>query len=432
MPEFLLRNVQVIDPQSAYHLQNCDIWVVDEKIVEIAPAFSLSTGNKKVIEAEGLCVSPGWIDMQVHLSDPGNEAKETLSATAIAAAKGGFTRIVGYPQTRPIADNAQVLQSLQLRSQNLPIHFHFAGTLTHQGAGKEIADLYEMHSSGAIAFTDGIFSHPNAGLNLRLRQYMQPFEGLMLCYPSEKTLVADGQMNEGKSAVQMGMKGIPEMAESLAVTSELYLYGYAPTRTHFQPISSPEALKVLTEAKKKYDKISVGTAVMYIALNDEALKSYDTHFKVYPPLRAQHQAEQIIAYIQKGTIDVLTSAHFPQGLEEKETEFEVAEHGMLGLQTAFSLANEVLVQSGKIDLTHLIRLFSQNPRSILKLPPISIEKQQTAELTLFIPTEKWVLSAANIPSTAKNTPFLHQTLTGFVWGIVCKGAFLGHHADLRR
>lgn len=427
MSEFLLRNVHVIDEQSAYHLQQCDIWVVGSTIVEIAPAFSLSTNNKVVIESDGLCVSPGWIDMQVHLSEPGNEAKETLSATALAAAKGGFTHILCYPNTLPIADNAQVLQALQLRTEHLPIYFHFAGTLTHNAQGKEIADLYEMHTLGAIAFTDGVFSSPSAGLNLRLRQYMQPFEGLMICYPSEKSLVADGQMNEGKAAVQIGMKGIPEMAESLSVTSELYLYGYAPTRTHFQPITSPEALKVLSEAKKKYDKISLGTAVMYIALNDENLHSFDTNYKVYPPLRAQYQIEQIISHIQKGTIEVLTSAHFPQGLEEKETEFDVAEHGMLGLQTAFSLANEVLVQKGKIDLTHLIRLFSHNPRRILRLPALSIEKQQIAELTLFVPEEQWTLSATNIPSTAKNTPFLNRSLKGRVYGVLCKGQWQANH-----
>lgn len=427
MSEWLLRNVCVIDPQSPYHLQNCDIWVVGELIVEIAPAFSLSTSNKTLIEAEGLCVSPGWIDMQVHVSEPGNEAKETLTATAKAAAKGGFTQIVCYPHTQPIADNAQVLQSLQLRTQHFPIHFHFAGTLTHNAAGKEIADLYEMHNLGAIAFTDGVFSSPNAGLNLRLRQYMQPFEGLMMCYPSEKSLVADGQMNEGKAAVEIGMKGIPEMAESLAVTSELYLYGYAPTRTHFQPISSPEALKVLAEAKKKYDKISVGTAVMYISLHDAHLHSFDTNFKVFPPLRAKHQAEQIISHIQKGTIEVLTSAHLPQGLEEKETEFDAAEYGMLGLQTAFSVANEVLVQSGKIDLTQLIKLFSHNPRRILRLAPLAIEKQQIAEMTLFIPAETWTLKAADIPSTAKNSPFLNQNLTGSVYGVFCKGQWQANH-----
>lgn len=421
MSEFLLRNVLVIDPESTHHLQHCDIWTVASTIVEIADAFSLSTSNKTVIEAEGLCVSPGWVDMQVNLSDPGHEVKETLAATAKSAVKGGFTHIVCYPNTHPIADNAQMIQSLQLRTKSLPVNFHFAGTLTQHAAGKEIAELYEMHTSGAIAFTDGVFTTPSAGLNLRLRQYMQPFEGLMICYPSEKSLVVDGQMNEGKAGVQIGMKGIPEMAESLAVTSELYLYGYAPTPTHFQPISSPEALKVLAEAKKKYNKISVGTAVMYIALNDEQLHSFDTNLKVYPPLRAQYQIEQIISHIQKGTIDVLTSAHFPQGLEEKETEFDVAEYGMLGLQTAFPLANKVLVQSGKIDLTHLIRLFSQHPRSILKLPSVTIEAQQSAELTLFVPDEKWVLTANDIPSTAKNTPFLNQELIGRVYGTFCKG-----------
>lgn len=406
------QNIIIIDPQSPYNGQCVDIVIEGNIIQQITPSVEQNIRN------EQLYISTGWFDMQVHLAEPGFEQKETLTELAKAAALGGFTGILCYPNTNPVMDNAQVLRSVKQFAQNVPIEILFSGALSHHAEGKEMAEIYEMHANGAVAFTDGINSIQSSGLMLRLRQYMQPFDGLMILMPSDKSLAAEGQMNEGRYSVLLGMKGVPEIAEAVAVAKELYLHEYAPLRTHFQPISSPKALELLGKAKPKFDNISVGIPIYYFVFQDKDLTEFDNFLKVFPPLRSENQVEELKKALTNGVIDVLTSGHQAQGLEEKELEFEIAEAGMLSLQTFFPLVNEFLLQTGVISLEKFVELASIRPREILKLPKISIKEGEKANLTVFSLTQKWTLSAKEIPSTAKNSPLLGKELTGKVVEVI--------------
>lgn len=414
----LVRKVCIVDINSPHNGQVCDMMIEESgHIAQIAAGGTLSGEGLTIIEMDGLHVSPGWVDMQTHLSEPGYEWKETLSQTALAAQKGGFTHIVVYPNTAPVLDNAQSLIAAMQSSKNQPITLLFTGALTHGAEGKDFADVFELKNAGAVALTDGLFSSLSAGLVVRLRQYMSAFDGWMFVYPYEKSLTIDGMMNEGKAAVEVGMKGIPQMSEAIGVGRELQLHEYCPLRTHFQPITSPDALDLLAKAKQQRPEISVGTAIPYLAFSDEDLQDFDTHLKLFPPLRSKNQIASIKKHLQQSTIDVLTSAHFPQGLEEKEVEFEVAEYGMLGLQTAFALANQVLVQTGDLSLSHLIKCIAHTPRTLLGLPSASIQQGAYADLTFFHPHLAWTLSPTDIPSTAKNSPLIGKPLRGKAVGI---------------
>lgn len=421
----LLRNIRIIDTHSSFNGQEKDILIENGSILSIKEAFSIVIENQNIAIMEGGCVSPGWVDMQVHLSEPGYEWKETLVQTAAAAVKGGFTTIVAYPCTNPVLDNAQTLRFCKEKAKDLPIEVLFTGALTQGTEGKDYADLYEMHSEGAIAFTDALHYPQSAGVMLRLRQYLSSFGGKMMLCPSDATLVGEGQMNEGKAALNVGMKGIPEIAELIALSKELTLHSYAPVNTHFQPLTSPQSLALFQKKKAEFPEITCGIPAFYLSLTDEVLADFDTNYKVFPPLRSPEQVEKIRQYVQNGTIDVISSGHFPQGLEEKQTEFDAAENGMLGLQTAFSIAAQALKATQDFDtLAALVDKFTHNPRKILGLPTLSIEEGNVASLTLFHPNETWKLSTEMIPSTAKNTPFLGKELPVVVKGIVHKGKFI--------
>ena len=422
-PAVLLRNVCIVDPQSEHHNQWMDLLIKAGRIAEIAPAGAIDAGRAgQTVEIDGACVSPGWLDMQVHLCDPGYEYKETLHALAGAARIGGFTGIVCYPNTAPVVDNSQMLYSLRNRASVLPVDLHFTGTISEKGQGKELAEVYDMREAGAIAFTDGTQPIQSSGLLLRALQYMQPFGALMLRYPQDNSLAAHGQMNEGPQSTLMGMKGIPEMAESIALARDLQLIDYAPGKVHFQPLTATESLRLIAEAKAKHSSISTGTTAAHLAFDDSMLEGFDPNFKLIPPIRNREQVMTLKQAVKSGVIDVITSGHQAQSIEEKNLEFELAEPGMLGLQTTFSLAYAQLVETHIIPLERLIELISIAPRRILALPPVSVTAGQDANLTLFHLGRKWTLEGRHLPARSKNTPLLGQQLSGQVLGIYHKGA----------
>lgn len=402
----LFRNIKIIDSQSPFNGQSKDILVENQIISRIEPADSIPVSPEMtVIDENGACISPGWMDMQVHLSDPGFEWKETMSQTAAAAAKGGFTALICYPETNPVPDNASIIKALYQQSKNQNTCFYFAGALTEHKDGKDLSQMYEMHTEKAIAFTDGLKYPQSAGLMLLIKQYISPFNALIIVNPYDKSLIGEAQINEGNTSLQLGMKGIPEIAETIALDKEWHLQQYSPVRTHIQPVTSPKALSSIREMKKKDHRISCGIPSYYLLLTDDCLLDFDTHFKVFPPLKSKAQVNQIIQAIAKKSIDVITSGHFPQGLEEKNCEFEVAEAGMLNLQTAIPVAWEALVESGAIQTEALIDMISHYPRKITGIQAVTISEGQPADFTVFSSETPWTFSEEMIPSTAKNSPF---------------------------
>jgi dihydroorotase len=423
---YFLPSVTVVDAGHELDGQRVSLRIAHGSIDAIGEVGTLAAqADEQVLSLpESACVSPGWIDLQAHLQDPGHEHKESMEALATAAARGGFTDLICYPETDPPLDRAQLIDGLQRRAARLPAQLHFVGHLTEQGHGAELAELYDMHRVGAPAFTNGLQRLRDSGVMLRLLQYLRAFDGLMMLSPLETRLVPDGQMNESPQAVRLGMRGIPEVAESMAVAQDLELLHYAPGRLHYQPLTSPRALAQIVQARPHASQpLTMGVPLCYLIHSDEELSSFDTRLKVFPPLRSPEQRAALRAALQRGEIDVLTSGHRAQGLEEKDLEFALAEPGMLTLQTFYPLAM-TLVQDRLLSTSDLIALITHGPRRVLGWPELHLTAGADAHLTLFDPTAHWTLIAQDIPSRAKNSPYLGQPLTGQVLGTFCQGQWI--------
>jgi len=409
---------------SPWHQRICDIQVNGSNIERVAEGGSLPlTKEALLIEQQNLCISPGWIDTYTELRDPGYEWKEDMESLSQAAIMGGFTHIICYPNTEPCIDNAQICRALIAKASIMPVHLSFMGSLTVGTTGKSLSDLYELHLAQAIAFTDGTYKSHDAGTLLRALQYTTAFDGLIVTYPHEASLSQMGSMNDGTQAVILGMKGIPEMAESIQVVRDIMLSQYAGARIHFQPISSPQALKHIQSFQLQNKRITTGIAIPHLALDDTLLGEYDTNYKVFPPLRSKNQVEELQQAIGRGEVDVLCSGHAAQGPEDKACEFALAEYGMLSLQTAFSLANESLIRKDIINLSQFVELITYNPAQLLGIEVNTINEGATANLTVFNPVKEWVLSSDMIDSRAKNSPFLGRTLIGKVEGVYVKSSY---------
>ncbi|MEZ4686962.1 MAG: dihydroorotase [Bacteroidia bacterium] len=391
------RNVKVVDPQSEYHNDWVTITIEEGFIADIEPA---DEGHR--------CVSPGWVDTGAHLCDPGHEHKESLSALARAAAFGGFTDVLCYPNTLPATDDSSAVSALVSRSKGLPVNLHFMGALTPGASENDLAELYDMHQAGALAFSDGRRESLNSSLVKRALHYMQAFGGLLLMYPNDRYLGYGAQMNESEESVYLGMKGSPEMAETAALASILHIHEYTGGRLHLQPLTSARSLHMA----QGREGISTAVSIAHLAWDDSAVRSFDTNYKINPPLRSKSQREALIQALADGKVDALCSYHQAQSVEEKLVEWPFAEPGMLALQTLFPLAMKHLVHPGHINLDQLISMLTSGPRRLLGLEPLIIDHDVEARITVFDPEEAWTFSKETMFSRAVNSPLIGERLKG--------------------
>jgi dihydroorotase len=413
----LLRSALIIDSSSPHHLQKRDILIQKGTITRIGKNISAEK-NFKVVESKNLCVSPGWVDMAAFLGDPGLEHKEDLKSGSKAAAAGGFTTVCCLPNTKPALHSKSEVEYVLTKSESLPTTIRPIGALTIDCKGKDIAEIYDMNNSGAIAFSDGAATHVNAGMMLRSLLYVKPFNGLIYSFPDDASLSAGGQMNESVSSSKFGMKGIPNLAEELIVQRDIYLCEYTNSRVHFAFVSTPESLVHIKKAKTKGLNVSAAVAPFSLLLTDESLEQYDTNLKVYPPLRTAKDKEALIKGLKENTIDVITSHHTPHDTESKELEFDLADFGMIGLETAFAVANTAL--KNKLSLEEIVAKFAANPRSILNLPKATIAEGNSTDITFFDSEMKWKFDRKNIHSKSKNTPFVGMEFIGKPLGVINK------------
>jgi len=412
----LLRAALIVDPQSPHHLQKKDLLIQKGVITKIGKNIAAPNGAK-VVESKNLCVSPGWVDMAAYLGDPGYEYKEDLKSGAKAAAAGGFTTVCCLPNTKPALHSKSEIEYVLTKSESLAVDIRPIGALTTDCKGKDIAEMMDMNNSGAIAFSDGLNSHVSAGAMMRSLLYVKPFKGIVFSFPDEASLSAGGQMNESPVSSMLGMKGIPNISEELAVIRDIQLCDYTESKLHFAFVSTPEAVGHIKKAKSAGINISCAVAPYSLLLTDEALEDFDSNLKVFPPLRTSKDKDALIKGLKDGTIDAISSFHLPQDTESKDLEFDLAEFGMIGLETAFAVANSAL--NGKIDLQHIVEKFSVNPRKILGLEIPVIKEGNNADLTIFDNEVKWQYK--KIVSKSKNTPFKGKEFTGKALGIVNRG-----------
>jgi dihydroorotase len=400
----LIKSATIVDPNSSFNQQVADILIKNGTITEVAKDIK---ADVEVFNAEGKQVSPGFFDLNCNIGELGLETKENLQTGTAAAAAGGFTGIALMPNTQPPVHSKTEVEYLLNRAKGNLVDVYPLGTLSYKREGKDLAEMYDMYLSGAKAFTDGNHPVQDAGLMERALLYTKGFEATVFSYPEDTAIAGKAKVNEGEMSTLLGMKGIPSLAEELMVARDLYLAEYTNSKIHFSTISTTRSVELIREAKKKGLQVTCDVTAHHLALTDEALAGFDSLYKVKPPLRTRADVNALIAGLNDGTIDAIVSQHTPHEIEFKDVEFEVAEFGITGFQTAFSLA----LKAG-LSVELIIQKLAINPRNILSIDVPSISAGQKANLVVFDKDAEWQFTTDNNQSKSANSPYIGQNLTG--------------------
>ena len=410
----ILQSVTVIDLTSAHHLKVVDIFIQDNLIKEIGK--KLSVAGAKTLDCKGQYVSNGWIDLHVNFCDPGFETKEDILSGLNAAAKGGFVGVALMPNTQPALKSKSEIEYINNKSNSHAVTIYPIGCLSANREGKDLAEMYDMKLAGAKAFSDGNAAVQDAGLMSRAMLYAKGIDSLIISKPEDKNIAQNAQMNEGQMSTLLGMKGNPSLAEELMVSRDIFLAEYQDAKVHFTCITSAKSVELIKAAKKKGLKVTADVSINHLYFDDTMLETFDTNFKLSPPLRTKEDIKALKQGLKEGTIDAICSQHTPEDIEHKQVEFEYAKEGMIGLQTAFSLA--LMTLEKQMDLSDIIAKFTIAPRAILGLPVQSIAVNQVASLTLFDPNATWKFQSSENVSRSKNSALFNQALKGKVISII--------------
>jgi dihydroorotase len=410
--DILLRQVRIIDPSSPFHQQQVDIFIQNGKIGQIG---TIDSPASKEIHIEGLYVSTGWVDVYANFCDPGLEYKETLESGAQAAAAGGYTDVMVLPNTSPVLHNKSGIEYIVQKGKSLPVTIHPIGAITKNAEGKELAEMYDMHESGAVAFSDGTNTIQSSGILLKALQYLKAIDKTVIQVPDDKAISATGLMNEGIESTRLGLPGKPAIAEELMVQRDIELAKYTNSKIHLTGISTLKSIDLIRAAKKEGIAVTCSVTPYHICFCDEDMAQYDTNLKVNPPLRTRVDMEAVREGVQDGSVDCIATHHLPQDRDHKLLEFEYADYGMTGLETCFAAIHSCMPE---LTLEKLIMLLSGNPRRIFDLEMNSIDINATACFTLFLPEQKWIVKA--LETKSKNSPFIGKELTGKAIGIINK------------
>jgi len=416
--QLLVKSAMIVDPNSPHNRKIQDVLIENGTITDIKAKIP-STGVKKVIEANDMHLSPGWFDMQANFCDPGFEYKEDLSSGIKAAAAGGFTGVAVVPSTNPPLHSKTQIEYILNKTAGQIVDVYPIGTISSKLEGKDLSEMYDMKTSGAIAFTDDIHPVMSAGLLHRALLYTKSFGGLIISRCNDTSLATGLCVNEGKVSVMLGLKGEPSIAEEIMVTRELFLAEYAEARLHISSISTEGSVNLIRNAKKKGLSITTSVNAYNLAFDESELLGFDTNFKVSPPLRSKNDNKALKKALSDGTIDVICSDHRPEDEENKKLEFDLSTPGMLGIQTIYPLIN---VYSG-LSQEDIIKKIALNPRKILGLENNIIEKGAKANITFFSPSIEWILKKTDIHSQSYNSPLLNKKLKGKVIGILNHGIY---------
>jgi dihydroorotase len=402
----LIKSATVIDPASSFNNQVADILVKDGRIVNVGTSI---TNDAETIDATGKYLLPGFFDLNCNIGELGLETKEDLQTGTAAAAAGGFTGIALMPNTQPAVHSKTEVEYLLNRAKHNLVDIYPLGTISHKRDGKDMAEMYDMFQSGAKAFTDGDRPVQDAGLMERAMLYVQGFGAKVISYPEDTSIAGKAKVNEGIVSTMLGMKGIPSLAEELMIARDLYLAEYTGSSVHFTTISTKRSVELIKDAKQKGLDVTCDVAVHNLVLTDDALMGFDSLYKVKPPLRTQTDVDALIAGLKDGTIDAIVSQHTPHEIEFKDVEFEVAEYGIIGLQTTFSLA----LKAG-LSVELIAEKLAINPRKIFNVNVPVMAIKQPANFVLVDIDADWEYTRAINKSKSYNSPFIGQNLKGKV------------------
>ena len=413
----IVRNGNVVLKNS---VEKKDILVENGKIVKIAD--HIPADGSAELNADGLHVFPGLIDIHVHLREPGFERKEDIESGAKAAVKGGFTQICCMPNTNPVTDNKVVVRYIKSRAEEVGLcKIHPIGAITKGSKGEEMAAIAGMKKAGAVAISDDGVAVKNARLMRLAMEYAKGFGIKCLCHCEDKDLVDGGVVHEGLSATIAGLKGIPRAAEDVIIAREISLAETLDTPVHICHVSTYSGVRMIRDAKRAGIKVTAETCPHYFSVTDEIIRGYDTNTKVNPPIREEIDKQAILEGLKDGTLDCIVTDHAPHHEDDKNVEYDLAAFGISGIETSFGFAITYLYKTGVLTLNEIADKMSYNPAKILELDGGEIAEGKAADFTIADLNEKWIVDSEKFVSKGKNTPFNGYELTGAVKYTVVDG-----------
>ena len=417
--KIILKQIRLIDPSLKLNEVN-DLLIEDGVIKKIGNLTEEEIKSSKVFNMEGKICSPGFFDMHVHLREPGREDEETIETGSNAAAAGGFTGIACMPNTNPAIDSAEVVRFIKEKASNHLVDVYPIGAATLNRKGESISPILELYEAGVVGYSDDGNVIKSAGILRNVLEYSKITNAPVIEHCEDESL-ADGAMNESFNSTLLGLPGIPTVAEDLIVMRDIMMAEYVDGKIHVAHISSKNSVELVRQAKKKGIKVTAEVTPHHFSLTDDNLKTFDTNFKLNPPLRTKDDVEAIIEGLKDGTIDCIASDHAPHSIEEKEMEFIYAPNGIIGLETQIGLAISELVKKKHLTLEQMIKKFAINPRKILNLEIPKIKIGETANLTILDPEQIWTVDISKFKSKSKNSPFDKRLLTGKSIATINKG-----------
>ena len=406
----VIKNGEVVDPGNV--VGHYDVWIQDDCIHSVVASGEVAIPeDAEVVDASGLLVVPGLIDVHVHLREPGEEYKETIESGARSAAAGGFTAVCAMPNTKPVNDSPEITSFIVKQAKEAGYaKVYPVAAITGGLSGGSLCEYGELKKAGAVAVSDDGRPVEDGQVMRRAMEYAKGFGMLVVSHCEELSLVAGGCMNEGLTATHMGLAGIPNISESLMVIRDINLAELTGAHLHVAHVSTSESIEALREAKKRGVSVTAETGPHYFTLTDEAVKGYETNAKMNPPLRTEKDRQAVREALADGTLDVIATDHAPHSILEKEVEFNRAMNGIIGLETSLPLSLQ-LVRDGVLTLEQLVMRMAKTPAAVLGLNN-DLKAGNPADITLIDPHAEWTVVAADMQSKSTNTPFEGWTLQG--------------------
>jgi dihydroorotase len=421
--KILIKNGRVVDPSQGLDKVTIDLLIEGRKIKKIYKrAARLSLGPKdKTIDAKGLYVLPGLVDMHAHLREPGFEHKETIASGTRAAVRGGFTSLCAMPNTSPANDNAGITEYILQKANKEGVCWVFPiGAITKGQLGEELAEMGLMKEGGCVAFSDDGRPVKNSALMRMALEYSKAFGVPIISHSEDPDLSADGVMNEGLLSYSLGLSGIPKAAEETAIFRDVSLAALTGSRLHIAHVSTEGSVRIIRDAKARGIQVTAETCPHYFSITEDAVKDFDTNARVNPPLRTKKDVKAIKKGLSDGTIDVIATDHAPHHKNEKQREFDMAPPGISGLETALSLSLK-LVEDNVITLSDLVKKMALNPAQILGIDKGTLMPGSAGDLTIVDLKSEYQVNAEQFVSKGKNSPFDGWTLKGRPVVTICKG-----------
>jgi dihydroorotase len=415
--KIILKNSHLLHPEQKIDKDKTDILLIDGIITKIGNLTNSDLKEAREIDLSGKYVVPGFLDMHVHLREPGREDEETILSGCEAAANGGFTGIACMPNTEPAIDSAEVITLIRRKAAGNIVDVYPVAAATVGRKGEVISPMAELFQYGAVGFSDDGVAIKTSSILRRALEYSKMYNTPVIEHCEDESLTG-GSMNEGLNSTTLGLPPVPSVSEDIIVMRDILMAEYTGGKIHIAHISTKKSVEMVREAKKKGINVTAEVTPHHFTLTDDAVKTYDTNTKMSPPLRNREDIDEILKGLKDGTIDCIASDHAPHSIEEKEVEYDYAPNGILGLETEVGLVFTELYHNKVLNLNQIVEKLSINPRKILNLPISKFDVGEVANLTILDPDEVWTVDISKFKSRSVNSPFDKKLLTGKAVGVI--------------